>query len=115
MIYQFSVFFLNKNDENNENPFCGHCVGKYDPSTDLPRDFCAGIGPLQLSVVLVILLYSMRFCSFSNYTVSVINRISMFRMIPINWLLVVCEEHLEKNMLLLARAPISDAVYHLQK
>ena len=53
MIYQFSVFFLNKNDENNENPFCGHCVGKYDPSTELPRDFCAGIGPLQLGVVLV--------------------------------------------------------------
>ena len=53
MIYQFSVFFLNKNDENSENPFCGHCVGKYDPSTELPSDFCAGIGPLQLGVVLV--------------------------------------------------------------
>ena len=24
------------------------------PSTELPRDFCAGIGPLQLGVVLVI-------------------------------------------------------------
>ena len=23
------------------------------PSTELPRDFCAGIGPLQLGVVLV--------------------------------------------------------------
>ena len=30
----------------------GHCVGKYDPK--LPRTFCAGIGPLQLGVVLVI-------------------------------------------------------------
>ena len=57
MIYQFSVFFLNKNDENNENPFCGHCVGKYDPSTELPRDFCAGIGPLQLGVVLVFFFF----------------------------------------------------------
>ena len=26
------------------------------PSTELPRDFCAGIGPLQLSVVLVVFL-----------------------------------------------------------
>ena len=32
----------------------GHCVGKYAPSTELPRDFCAGIGPLQLGVVLVV-------------------------------------------------------------
>ena len=31
----------------------GHRVGKYDPSTELPRDFCAGIGPLQFGVVLV--------------------------------------------------------------
>ena len=32
----------------------GHCVGRYDPpSTELPRDYCAGIGPLQLGVVLV--------------------------------------------------------------
>ena len=23
------------------------------PSTELPRDFCAGIGPLQLAIVLV--------------------------------------------------------------
>ena len=34
--------------------YFGHCVGKYDPSTELPRDFCAGIGPLQLGVVLVL-------------------------------------------------------------
>ena len=34
-----------------------HGVGKYDPSTELPRDFCAGIGPLQLGVVLVFLLF----------------------------------------------------------
>ena len=27
------------------------------PSTELPRDFCAGIGPLQLGVVLVCLLF----------------------------------------------------------
>ena len=29
----------------------GHCVAT-TPSTELPRDFCAGIGPLQLGVVL---------------------------------------------------------------
>ena len=34
----------------------GHCVGKYYPGTELPRDFCAGIGPLQLGVVLVIFI-----------------------------------------------------------
>ena len=28
--------------------------GNTTPSTELPRDFCAGIGPLQLGVVLVI-------------------------------------------------------------
>ena len=33
--------------------YFGHLVGKYNPSTELPRDFCAGIGPLQLGVVLV--------------------------------------------------------------
>ena len=31
----------------------GHRVRKYDPSTELARDFCGGIGPLQLGVVLV--------------------------------------------------------------
>ena len=31
----------------------GHRVGKYNSSTELPRNFCAGIGPLQLDVVLV--------------------------------------------------------------
>ena len=31
----------------------GHCVGKYDPSTELPLYFCTGIGPLQLGAVLV--------------------------------------------------------------
>ena len=36
----------------------GHRVGIYDPSTELPRDFCAGIGPLQLGVVLVLLFFS---------------------------------------------------------
>ena len=31
----------------------GHCVGKYGPGTNLPHIFCAGIGLLQLDVVLV--------------------------------------------------------------
>ena len=31
----------------------GHCVGKYGPGPKLPNIFCAGIGPLQLGVVLV--------------------------------------------------------------
>ena len=30
-----------------------HRVGKYDLNSELPRDFCAEIGPLQLDVVLV--------------------------------------------------------------
>ena len=29
------------------------------PSTELPRDFCAGIGPLQLGVVLVLFFLSL--------------------------------------------------------
>ena len=37
----------------------GHRVGKCDPSTELPRDFCAGIGPLQLGVVLVLTIFSL--------------------------------------------------------
>ena len=36
----------------------GHRVGKYDPSAELPRNFYAGIGPLQLGVVLVVVLFS---------------------------------------------------------
>ena len=35
----------------------GHRVGSTTPSTELPRDFCAGIGPLQLGVVLVYLFF----------------------------------------------------------
>ena len=36
----------------------GHRVGKYDPpSTELPRGFCAWIGPLQLGVVLVYAIF----------------------------------------------------------
>ena len=31
----------------------GHRTGKYNPLYELHRDFCAGIGPLQLGVVLV--------------------------------------------------------------
>ena len=34
-----------------------HRVGKYNPSTELPRDFCARIGPLQFGVVLVFLQF----------------------------------------------------------
>ena len=30
-----------------------HCVGNTTPSTELPRYFCAGIGSLQLGIVLV--------------------------------------------------------------
>ena len=32
----------------------GHRAGKYNPSNELHRDFCAGIGLLQLGVVLVL-------------------------------------------------------------
>ena len=43
----------------------GHRVGNTTPSTELPRDFCAGIGPLQLDVVLVFfytLVFRFRWC-----------------------------------------------------
>ena len=43
-------FSSTKNDENNENPLWASC-GK--SSTELLRDFCARIDPLQLGVVLV--------------------------------------------------------------
>ena len=49
----FSVVFSTKTMEIMKINF-GHHVGKYDPSTELPRDFCAGIDPLQLGVVLVL-------------------------------------------------------------
>ena len=39
------------------NIYSGHRVGRYDPSTELSRDFCAGIGPLQFGVVLVFLQF----------------------------------------------------------
>ena len=32
------------------------------PGTEFARDFCAGIGPLQLGVVLVVLFYMSMFC-----------------------------------------------------
>ena len=35
----------------------GHYVGKYDPSTELPRDIYAGVCPLQLGVVLVLYMF----------------------------------------------------------
>ena len=38
----------------------GRRLGKYDPSTELLHDFCAGIGPLQLGVLLVLLLAAAR-------------------------------------------------------
>ena len=36
------------------------------PSTELPRDFCAGIGPLQLGVVLVIFFFTNRVVNYWN-------------------------------------------------
>ena len=47
----------------------GHRVGSTTPSTELPRDFCAGIGPLQLGVVLVSLLINqlMFTCTYNTH------------------------------------------------
>ena len=42
----------------------GHRLGNYDPSTELSREFCAGIGPLQLGVVLVYPLFM--FCCYTS-------------------------------------------------
>ena len=36
------------------------------PGTEFARDFCAGIGPLQLGVVLVFTDYLTDFCSFGS-------------------------------------------------
>ena len=52
----FSVVFSTKTMEIMKINFVHH-VGKYDPSTELPCDFCAGIGPLQLGVVLVVKMF----------------------------------------------------------
>ena len=45
------------------------------PSTELPRDFCAGIGPLQLGVVLVTLLFVVVFCR-AQTIFSIFNQVS---------------------------------------
>ena len=37
------------------HPFWASCEKIRPLSTELPRDFCAGIGPLQLGVVLVLI------------------------------------------------------------
>ena len=45
----------------------GHCVAVRrctTPSTELPRAFCAGIGPLQLGVVLVFYFFNYFNCIF---------------------------------------------------
>ena len=52
------------------------------PSPELPRDFCAGIGPLQLGVVLVVFFINMlmiKLCILiSFYFFSLINTINLF-------------------------------------
>ena len=40
------------------NIYLGILSENMTPSTELPRDFCAGIGPLQLGVVLVVFLFT---------------------------------------------------------
>ena len=50
--YPFSVFFSTNTMGIKKIDF-EHYEGKYAPSTEFPRIFCAGIGPLQLSVVLL--------------------------------------------------------------
>ena len=50
-------FFSTKTMRITKNPFWASCGWENTtPSTELPRDFCAGIGPLQLGVVLVLFL-----------------------------------------------------------
>ena len=53
MIHHFSVFFPNENGGNNNNPFWA-LGGKIRALVlNSPVTFCAGIGPLQLGIVLV--------------------------------------------------------------
>ena len=51
-MYHFSAFFPTKTTGIIRIHF-GYNVGKYGPGTEFPRIFCAGIGPMQLGVVLV--------------------------------------------------------------
>ena len=62
----------------------GHGVGNTTPRTELPRYFCAGIGPLQLGIVLVfiyVILDSIIFCHSSYYMMTQVtvseNKMSM--------------------------------------
>ena len=36
----------------------GHSVGKYGPDTEFPSNFCVGIGPLQVDVVLILFTFN---------------------------------------------------------
>ena len=55
MIYQFSAFFFFSTiTVGIIKLHFEHYVGKYSP--EYPSIFCAGIGPLQLGVVLIIFL-----------------------------------------------------------
>ena len=63
MIYQFSVLFPNKTMGIIKKKYFGHSA----PGTELPRIFFAGIGPLQLGVVLVFMIFTIfQFHSFSG-------------------------------------------------
>ena len=64
MWYINLVYFFSTKTMRITKIYFGHCVGKYDPSTELPRDFCAGIGLLQLGVVLVYMFFSLLFFPF---------------------------------------------------
>ena len=60
-IYRFSVFFTTKTMRIMKIHHWTSCGKNTTPSTELPRDFCAGIGPLQLGVVLVFIIFCIKF------------------------------------------------------
>jgi len=49
--------FPNKNDGNNNKTILCNMWENKAPGTEFPRIFCAGIGPLQLGIVLVYLYF----------------------------------------------------------
>ena len=69
------------------------------PSTELPRDFCAGIGPLQLGVVLVFLIFHIDVVSRLKYlrkkTVfkshKIIGKMAAWRITDLWWITILCK------------------------
>ena len=58
MTYHFSVFFPTKTMAKKQNFIPNITWENVAPGTEFARDFCAGIGPLQLGVVRVFIKFA---------------------------------------------------------